>query len=168
MQMFAGPARRFLRRADARIRRYGLRIGLCLVQGEGMVSIDGNLRAFSREVIEQAPDEPGVYGLYQGNDLIYIGRAEGGLSITTVRARLKSHCEGYRGPNTEHATHYRCEVSRDPVARQRKLLQEYEQQYGCLPRCNTVSYLGRARRVHNIFNLERTVQVKGGDARWKR
>ncbi len=132
------------------------------------MSINGNLQAFSREDIGQAPDEPGVYGLYQGDDLIYIGRAEGGLSITTIRARLKSHCEGYRGPKTEHATHYRCEVSRDPVARQRKLLQEYEQQYGRLPRCNTVSYLGRTRRVRNIFNLEQTIQVKGGDTRLKR
>jgi hypothetical protein len=132
------------------------------------MSINGNLQAFSREDIGQAPDEPGVYGLYRGDDLIYIGRAEGGLSITTMRARLKSHCEGYRGPNTEHPTHYRCEVSRDPVARQRKLLGEYEQQYGRLPRYNTVSYLGRARHVRNIFDLERAVQVKGGDARWKR
>lgn len=132
------------------------------------MQIKGNLQAFSREDIDEAPDEPGVYGLYQGGDLIYIGRAEGGLSITTIRARLKSHCEGYRGPNTEHATHYRCEVSRDPVTRQRKLLQEYEQQYGRLPRCNTVSYLGRAGRVYNIFNLERAVQVKGGGVAWKR
>ena len=116
------------------------------------MSINGNRQAFSREDIDQAPDEPGVYGLYQGDDLIDIGRAEGGLSITTMRARLKSHCEG----------------SRDPVARQRKLLQEYEQQYGRLPRYTTVFYLGRARRVRNIFNLEWTVQVKGGDARWKR
>ena len=59
-------------------------------------------------------------------------------------------------------------MSRDPVARQRKLLGEYEQQYGRLPRYNTVSYLGRARHVRNIFDLERAVQVKGGDARWKR
>ncbi len=130
--------------------------------------INGNLQVFSREGVDQAPDEPGVYGLYQGDDLIYIGRAEGGLSITIIRARLKSYCEGHRGPNTEHATHYRREVSRDPVARQRKLLQEYEQQYGRLSRCNTISYLGRARRVRNILNLEQTIQVKGGDARWKR
>ncbi len=75
------------------------------------MSINGNRQAFSREDIDQAPDEPGVYGLYQGDDLIDIGRAEGGLSITTMRARLKSHCEGYRGPNTEHPTHYRCEES---------------------------------------------------------
>ncbi|MFQ5760661.1 MAG: hypothetical protein ACE5HM_06775 [Acidiferrobacterales bacterium] len=145
-----------------------LQYGCVLLSGERMMLIKGNLQAFSRDDIEQAPDEPGVYGLYQGDDLIYIGRAEGGLSITTIRARLKSHCQGYRGPNTEHATHYRCEVNRDPVARQRKLLQAYEQRHGRLPRCNTVSYLGRTRRVHNIFDLERTVQVKGGDARWKR
>jgi excinuclease UvrABC nuclease subunit len=75
------------------------------------MSINGNLQAFSREDIGQVPDEPGVYGLYQGDDLIYIGRAEGGLSIMAMRARLKSHCERYRGPNTEHPTHYRCEES---------------------------------------------------------
>jgi hypothetical protein len=145
-----------------------LQYGCVLPKGERMMLINGNLQVFSRDDIEQAPDEPGVYGLYQGDDLIYIGRAEGGLSITTIRARIKSHCEGYRGPNTEHATHYRCEVSGDPVARQHKLLQEYEKQYGRLPRCNTVSYLGRARRVHDILDFERTVQGKGGDARWKR
>ncbi len=69
-----------------------------------MMSINGNLQAFSREDIGQAPDEPGVYALYQGDDLIYIGRAEGGLSITTMRARLKEPLRGvpwteYRTPN---------------------------------------------------------------------
>jgi hypothetical protein len=42
------------------------------------MSIKGDLQAFSRGDIDKAPDEPGVYALYQGGRLIYIGRAEGG------------------------------------------------------------------------------------------
>lgn len=107
------------------------------------MQISGDLRTFSKDDIDHAPEEAGVYALYRGDSLIYIGRAEGGLSMTTIRARLKNHQAGSFGPLTKAATHYRCEVRPDPVARERELLREYEKLHGQLPRCNHASYLPR-------------------------
>lgn len=107
------------------------------------MQISGDLRPFSKDDIDHAPEEAGVYALYRGDSLIYIGRAEGGLSMTTIRARLKNHQAGSFGPLTKAATHYRCEVRPDPVTRERELLREYEKLHGQLPRCNYASYLPR-------------------------
>jgi hypothetical protein len=126
--------------------------------------IKGDLRAFSGEGIDRAPDEAGVYALYQGEKLIYIGRAEGGLSITTVRARLRGHYEGRLGLDTKEATSYRCEPSTDPVARERELLCEYESVHGRPPRCNPVSYVLHPARRRFVFDAEQTARPKGVDA----
>lgn len=108
------------------------------------MQISGDLKEFSTENIDQAPDKPGVYALYVGVNLIYIGRAEGGLGTTTLRARLKGHYEGQHGRFTKQATHYRCEVNPDPITRERELLKEYEGLHGRVPKCNPVSYLPRS------------------------
>lgn len=115
------------------------------------MEIKGDLRPFSGEGVARAPDEPGVYVLYEADKLIYIGRAEGGLSITTLRARLKSRYEARHGLAIEQATHYRCEVSGDPVARECELLREYEALYGQPPPCNPVSYSVGANRQHILI-----------------
>ena len=112
------------------------------------MQIDGELRAFSEEDIGRAPEESGVYALYQGDRLIYIGRAEGGLAITTIRAHLKNHQAGHFGPLASQATHYRCEVHPHPVAREHELLAEYEARHGQPPPCNPVSHLPRKGRHH--------------------
>lgn len=113
------------------------------------MQIDGELRVFSKDDIAHAPEEAGVYALYQGDRLIYIGRAEGGLTITTIRAHLKNHQAGHFGPLASQATHYRCEVHSDPVAREHELLREYEARYGHPPLCNHISYLPRKGRRHH-------------------
>ena len=110
------------------------------------MQIDGELRVFSEDDIAHAPEEPGVYALYQGDRLIYIGRAEGGLAITTIRAHLKNHQAGRFGPLASQATHYRCEVHPHPVAREHELLAEYEARYGEPPPCNPVFHLPRKGR----------------------
>ena len=107
------------------------------------MQIDGELRIFSEDNIAHAPEEAGVYALYRGDSLIYIGRAEGGLTVTTIRAHLKNHQAGHFGPLASQATHYRCEVHPDPVAREHELLREYEALHGHPPACNHVSYLPR-------------------------
>lgn len=81
-----------------------------------------------------APEKAGVYVLYEGNTLIYIGRAQGGSS--TIRARLQSHKTGRDGPCTASMTHYRYETTRADVGRERELLQEFKNRHGRLPRCN--------------------------------
>lgn len=98
------------------------------------MSITGNKYAFSQENVNIAPDEHGVYALYDGDVTIYIGRASG--KDVTIRSRLKSHKSGNEGPCTKGATHYKREVTSYPVSRESELIEEYDEQYGRLPRCN--------------------------------
>jgi hypothetical protein len=80
---------------------------------------------FRRIVIQGAPDDPGVYALWENEELVYYGRA------SSIRSRLLEHLqEGAR------ATHYSWEMSRDPAAREAELLREYERIFGRLPRGN--------------------------------
>ena len=58
---------------------------------------------FKEAVIHGAPDEPGVYLLLYGFDILYVG-----LAHESIRARLLAHCNGDLKPTV--ATHYRCEV----------------------------------------------------------
>jgi hypothetical protein len=88
----------------------------------------GRRYRFSRVVIAGAPSEPGVYTLWQHEEVIYYGRAQG---EATLRSRLLEHLE-----NGVQATHYGWEISREPAARERELLREFRQSFGRLPRLN--------------------------------
>jgi hypothetical protein len=82
---------------------------------------------FTRTVLQGAPEEPGVYALWDGDELVYYGRAiDGG----TIRARLLVHLE------RTHATHYSWEVCPDPATREAELLRDYRRLYGRAPREN--------------------------------
>jgi len=82
---------------------------------------------FTRTVLQGAPEEPGVYALWDGDELVYYGRAiDGG----TIRAQLLVHLE------RTHATHYSWEVCPDPATREAELLRDYRRLYGRAPRDN--------------------------------
>ena len=82
---------------------------------------------FTRTVLQGAPEEPGVYALWDGDELVYYGRAvDGG----TIRAQLLAHLE------RTHATHYSWEVCSDPATREAELLRDYRRLYGRAPRDN--------------------------------
>jgi hypothetical protein len=84
---------------------------------------------FARIVVAGAPDDAGVYTLWDEEELVYYGRAEGGEA--TIRSRLLEHFRaGLR------ATHYAWELCRDPAAREAELLREHERAFGRLPRFN--------------------------------
>lgn len=83
---------------------------------------------FNRVVLAGAPNEPGVYALWKGDELIYYGRAQG---IATLRSRLLEHFN-----ERVDATHYSWEISREPASRERELLREYLEMFGRLPRLN--------------------------------
>ena len=87
--------------------------------------------AFTDENIKNAPSEPGVYALYDGNETIYYGRHQ-----TSIRQRLGEHKSGAAGSCTQFASQYWREVNSDPVAREMELLVAYEAKHGQLPRCN--------------------------------
>ena len=79
-----------------------------------------------------APDEPGVYALWLGEELIYYGKASGGnAGRVTIRSRLMEHFQ-----NQVDVTHYSWEISREPAQREHELLREYRETFGRLPRMN--------------------------------
>lgn len=82
---------------------------------------------FHRIVLAGAPDEAGVYALWQGEELIYYGRAHG---EATIRSRLLEHF------GNVDATHYSWEIAREPASRESELLREYQETFGRLPRLN--------------------------------
>jgi|SRR5438105_4956176 len=90
------------------------------------------LYRFAAFVIAGAPDDPGVYALWDRDELIYIGRAGG--DQTTIQCMLMAHFHGRIEPVS--ATHYSWELARDPVAREVELLRKYQAQHKRLPRAN--------------------------------
>jgi hypothetical protein len=79
-----------------------------------------------------APPDPGVFALWEGEELIYYGRAQGSA---TIQSRLRAHLEGSDGC-TAGATHYGWEITSNPPVREAELLAEYRRAHGKLPRCN--------------------------------
>ena len=96
--------------------------------------VSGPAYPFTAVLIGGAPNSAGVYALWENEELIYIGRADGGRG--TVRGRLVAHYAGEHDPWTQRATHYRWELCASPLARELELLQEYGLAFRRLPRCN--------------------------------
>jgi hypothetical protein len=89
---------------------------------------------FEPHRLASAPAATGVYLLYRGHRLIYIGLAHAGR---TIRACLEQHRRGAHGPCTAGATEFDYEVSRDPVWLYRHYLAVYlDATRGLLPDCN--------------------------------
>ncbi len=89
---------------------------------------------FTETDIKEAPAEAGVYVLYEGETIIYFGRAQGG--DVTIRSRLTDHREGREGPCTKNATAFQVEITSSAVEREKELLEEYKNTHASLPRCN--------------------------------
>ncbi len=94
--------------------------------------IRGTKHRFTNPHINGSPTDSGVYVLYEYTELIYIGKGDGKEGI---RTRLQYH-KNKNNPCTKNATSYCCERSRDPVEREKYLLEEYLEEHGKLPRCN--------------------------------
>jgi hypothetical protein len=86
---------------------------------------------FTEQNVNNSPDKPGVYILYDGDEVIDIGQSE-----ESIRGRLQDHLRGDHGPCTQGATHYMREENSDPVAREEELLRQFRRRHGRLPRCN--------------------------------
>ena len=90
----------------------------------------GTRLPFTRPMINMEPNEPGVYVLFDGDEVIYIGKHQ------NLKTRLQQHHRGDAGPCTQKATHYCIEPNDDPEGREDELLGNYEDEYDELPRCN--------------------------------
>ena|SRR5579859_4117527 len=84
--------------------------------------------------INDAPTHAGIYGLFDGDELIYIGRATN-QEGSTIRDFLLSHRNGEFGPCTTKATHYTFEICRDPRAREMEVLVDFATRYQRKPHC---------------------------------
>lgn len=83
-------------------------------------------------MVEGAPNEAGLYALWEDDELIYVGRAS---ATSTIRQRLTEHLER-SSSCTQRATHYSWELSLRPAAREAEILEQHRARFGRLPRCN--------------------------------
>lgn len=88
---------------------------------------------FTATMVSGAPPDPGVFALWEKDELIYYGRALG--QAATIHSRLLEHLEN-KELCTAGATHYGWELTSNPRAREAELLREYQETHGHLPRCN--------------------------------
>jgi hypothetical protein len=90
---------------------------------------------FTRAAIEFAPEEPGVFGLFDGQELVYIGRADN-RHDHSLRAVLLRNQDGALGECTMSASYYTWEiVLLGTTARETELLARYFQAHHRQPRC---------------------------------
>jgi hypothetical protein len=89
--------------------------------------------AFNATMIAGAPPDPGVFALWENDELIYYGRALG--NGATIQSRLREHLET-GAHRTAGATHYGWEIAANPRGRELELLREFQRSHGRLPRCN--------------------------------
>ena len=91
---------------------------------------------FTRIGIAGAPDDAGVYVLWDGDELVYYGRADGkdANGGSTIRSRLLDHFYADSRP-----THYSWELCGDPATREAELLHEHQGRFGRPPRDNKVA-----------------------------
>jgi hypothetical protein len=82
-------------------------------------------------MLVSAPDDPGVYALFSGEELIFFGHA---IGAATIQTRLLAHLFNLLQPSA--ATHYAWEICRDPKARAAELIREYERHYMRPPQHN--------------------------------
>lgn len=87
----------------------------------------------SRAMVEAAPDEQGLYALWEDDELIYLGRAS---ASGNIRERLIEHLSRRLCPCAEKATHYSWELSLRPATREVEILEQFLAEFGRLPRCN--------------------------------
>ena len=91
--------------------------------------------ALTPTMVSGAPNDPGVYALWENDELIYYGHARG--ESATIQSCLQQHLRGETA--CKGATHYGWEISANPPAREAELLREYQRAHKRLPRCNSTT-----------------------------
>lgn len=88
----------------------------------------------SESAVGSSPSESGVYFLYRGDELTYIGLAEQGDAI---RHSLEQHRSGECAGCPHRASAFGYELSHDPRRRHRQRLNAYRERHdGRVPACN--------------------------------
>jgi hypothetical protein len=80
-------------------------------------------------LVTMAPDTPGVFQLWEDDELVFVGSTRNStLRTQLVHELLESRRE---------ATHFSWEITYDPVARENELLAEFELEHHRRPRFNS-------------------------------
>ena len=95
--------------------------------------IDHKRWPFTPAMLEYAPEDPGVYVLWDGEEIVYIGRAHGAENVRTC---LLAHHAGSLGECTKKATHYSWAISMWPSAMETELFAEFRKRFMRDPRCH--------------------------------
>jgi len=86
---------------------------------------------FEERVIQGAPEQTGVYVLWEGTEVTFVGSPE----PVTIKQRLLDLWSG-RDRCPCQPTHYSWRLARVPVLLKRELLSEHQLELAALPRCN--------------------------------
>jgi len=89
------------------------------------VSIASLRWRFDAETLRDVPEGPGVFTLWSGNEMLYIGRTEGSV---TLRDRLRGVLRA-----SVPVSHFTWEVTVTPKTRAGDLLSSYREKNGRLP-----------------------------------
>jgi hypothetical protein len=87
-------------------------------------------------ITKEAPDAKGVYALYsRDQELVYYGN-----TAVSIRQCLLGHLNGNEGKCMQNAWYFNFEVTEQHVTRSKELLEEFQQSFSTLPRCNEATY----------------------------
>ena len=95
--------------------------------------IFGEKHRFTRNNVDLAPDEPGVYALHVGGEVAYYGCTRG---RETIRERLSEHLWSRQEPGRNTVKLFAYEVTRFPLSRECALLEEHKRKNWRLPEFN--------------------------------
>ena len=91
---------------------------------------------FSPLVVSGAPEEPGVYALLEGDEIVYYGCAMQGSTIRATLYDILSRIGAGNGGCLQGVDHYTWEINYRPRLREAELLREHERAHEHPPRCN--------------------------------
>ena len=94
---------------------------------------------FSPLVVSGAPEEPGVYALFEDDELIYYGCAVQGSTIRAALQEIMTRVHDGRAGCLQRVNRYTWEITYRPRLREAELLREFELAHQHAPHCNQMA-----------------------------
>jgi hypothetical protein len=91
---------------------------------------------FSSLVVSGAPEESGVYALFEDDEVIYYGCAVQGATIRSALQEIMTRVRNGGAGCLQRANRYTWEITYRPRLREAELLHEFELENEHAPRCN--------------------------------
>jgi hypothetical protein len=82
--------------------------------------------SFNPLVISGAPEEPGVYALFEDDEIVYYGCAMHGSTIQSALSEVLARVRAGRGGCLQRVNRYTWEITYRPRLREAELLREFE------------------------------------------